>query len=354
MVSSLITLQSNQPCNISIDSEMANQTTEKSVGVLVTNLGTPQAPTPSAVKEYLAEFLWDPAIVQIPRPVWWLILHSIILRVRPKKSAQLYQKIWTDQGSPLLVTSTELTRKLELAAIANQLSIKCVLGMRYGQPSLGDALQILKNKTIDDLIVLPLYPQFSKTTTASTLTEINQQFQQLNWFPKVHPINYYADDSSYIDAIAHSIQSHWRQQNPGQKLLFSFHGIPKRLTLQGDPYYDHCMVTATKVADALNLKPEAWQIVFQSRFGREQWLQPYCAEVLQSLPREGCKHIDIVCPGFPVDCLETLEEIALANKALFYKAGGLTYNYIPSLNASDYHIQMLLQILRNKLDSLVL
>lgn len=322
------------------------------IGILVTNLGTPLAPTPQAVRKYLAEFLWDPLIVQIPRPIWWLLLHGIILRTRPKKSAANYKKIWTPSGSPLLVFTSELMQKLQIATQNKGFLFKYALGMRYGQPSIKEALLTLRKEGVSELIVLPLYPQYSKTTTTSTFLEINRQLQAINWNPCLYPINDYRGEQSYIKALVESIKAHWQKQKPGQKLIFSFHGIPKKLINQGDPYYHQCLETANSVTSALNINKKNIEIVFQSRFGREEWLQPYCSEVLQRLPKEGCKHIDVICPGFAVDCLETLEEMAITNKKLFHQAGGLIYNYIPALNDSEAHIESLSKLLINQVNKI--
>ncbi|MBA2653615.1 MAG: ferrochelatase [Gammaproteobacteria bacterium] len=322
-----------------------SNTNPPKIGVLITNLGTPDQPTPSAVKKYLKEFLWDPFIVQIPRPLWWLILNGIILRTRPKKSAKLYQKIWTKSGSPLLVFSSELVRKLRGAMTSRGYTFKYALGMRYGEPSIKQALINLREQGVTQIIGFPLYPQYSTTTTASTVHAIKKQLQQLKWEPTLHFIENYAYEPSYISALAHTIHNHWQKQIPGQKLLFSFHGIPKKLIAKGDPYFDQCLDTAAQVASKLNLEEKKWGVVFQSRFGREEWLQPYCNKVLQDLPKEGYKHIDVICPGFAVDCLETLEEMAITNKKIFHQAGGLIYNYISALNTTDLHIQSLSDIL---------
>lgn len=322
------------------------------IGILVTNLGTPLAPTTQAVRKYLAEFLWDPLIVQIPRPIWWLLLNGIILRTRPKRSAANYKKIWTSSGSPLLVFTSELMQKLQIATQNKGYQFKYALGMRYGQPSIKEALLTLRKEGVSELIVLPLYPQYSKPTTISTFLEIDRQLQSINWAPRLYPINDYRGEPSYIKALVESIQAHWQKQIPGQKLVFSFHGIPKKLINQGDPYYDQCLETANSVISALNINKKNVEIVFQSRFGREEWLQPYCSEVLQRLPKEGCKHIDVICPGFAVDCLETLEEMAITNKKLFHQAGGLTYNYIPALNDSEAHVESLSTLLMNHINKI--
>jgi protoporphyrin/coproporphyrin ferrochelatase len=315
------------------------------IGILVTNLGTPEAPTVAAVRAYLKEFLSDPFVVQIPQPIWWLLLHGIVLPIRPAKSLHLYQKIWTPAGSPLLVLSQQLLKKIQKTVNLSGYAFEFALGMRYGQPAIHRALASLRERQVEQLIILPLYPQFSNTTTASTKAHVHKQLKLLKWQPELKFINHYWQEQSYITALTQSIQEHWHKQTPGQKLLFSFHGIPKKHTLKGDPYFDQCHATAKQIAHALNLDAKQWEIVFQSRFGRSQWLRPYCTERLAQLPSEGYKHIDVICPGFAVDCLETLEEIALTNQELFYASGGLSYQYIPALNDSYKHSQCLAEIL---------
>lgn len=322
------------------------------LGILITNLGTPSSPTPQDVKRYLAEFLWDPHVVQIPRVLWWFILKGFVLRTRPKKSAQLYQKIWAKEGSPLLVHSQNIQKKMHCAMERRGLKTHFVLGMRYGKPSLAKALNELYTKNVKKIVILPLYPQYSTTTTASTLAEIKKQLALFSWQPALHAIENYANHSSYIKALSSSIITHRLKNPPAQKLLFSFHGIPKKLLKKGDPYFEQCMATATHVATELQLSKEEWEVVFQSRFGREEWLQPYCNQVLQDLPKQGIKHIDVICPGFPADCLETLEEMAITNKEFFYAAGGTTFNYIPALNDSNLHIECLSQILLDYIQAL--
>jgi protoporphyrin/coproporphyrin ferrochelatase len=317
-------------------------------GILITNLGTPQAPTKSAIKQYLAEFLADPYVVQMPKLLWWPLLNGIILQIRPQKSTRLYQKIWTSQGSPLLVFMSEILRKLRVSTKAKD-SFHYALGMRYGQPSIQQALLDLRNQQASKLILFPLYPQYASTTTGSMFAEIEVQLKKMDWQPKRHFIAHYAEEPSHIQALVHTIRAHWQRQIPGQKLLFSFHGIPEKHITRGDPYYHQCLRTAQQIALKLNLDNRNWEIVFQSRFGLQRWLQPYCATRLKELPKTGCSHIDIICPGFSVDCLETLEEIAIRNKTLFHQAGGITYNYIPALNDSDLHIQSLVEILVKRL-----
>lgn len=310
---------------------------QKKIGILVTNLGTPDAPTAKALLRYLAEFLSDPRVIEIPRPIWWLILHGIILRIRPKSSAKLYKKIWTEKGSPLLVGTKDLVEKLK--TLLNQEAeenIEIEMGMRYGSPSIPQSLVKLKEKNISKLIVLPLYPQYAAATVGSTFDKVSELLKKWRWVPELHFISGYHDNTSYILALAQSVQAHWATHPPGEKLLFSFHGIPKRCFDLGDPYYCFCHETARLVAEKLGLSEDRWQLVFQSRFGKAEWLQPYCVETLQTLAKDGVQSIDIICPGFAVDCLETLEEIAITNKKIFMDAGGKDYHYIPALTDAAY------------------
>ncbi len=315
------------------------------LGVLLTNLGTPDAPTPEALRRYLAEFLWDRRIVDLPRPLWWLILHGIILRTRPARSAAAYKEIWTDEGSPLLVTSRRQRDKLE-ARLKQRFGdrIAVALGMRYGRPSLAEALQQLRAANVQRLLVLPLYPQYSCSTTASTFDAVARAFERWRWLPETRFINHYHDNERYIQALADSIRDSWQDREPGEKLLFSFHGTPRRFLEEGDPYYCECLKTARLVAESLQLPDERWQVVFQSRFGREEWLKPYTDETLEALAQAGMGRVDVVCPAFSADCLETLEEIAVENRSAFIAAGGSELNYIPALNDRDDHIAMMTEL----------
>lgn len=308
-------------------------------GVLLVNLGTPEAPTPRALRSYLAEFLWDPRVIEWPRPLWWLVLHGIILNIRPTRSAKLYQKVWTNEGSPLLVISERQTRAMQ-EALQRRFTgpVEVALAMRYGNPSVPTGLAELRRKGARRLLVLPLYPQYSATTTASTFDAVTSELQTWRWIPELRFVSHYADDAGYIEALAARIRQHWKASGRGQRLLFSFHGIPKRYLLNGDPYYCECHKTARLVAQALDLSESAWQVCFQSRFGREEWLQPYTDETLCAQAREGVKTVDLCCPGFAADCLETLEEIAQEGQHTFLAAGGERLNYIPALNDSSAHI----------------
>lgn len=317
------------------------------IGILLTNLGTPDAPTPKALRRYLAEFLWDPRIVDLPRPLWWLILHGVILRTRPKKSAKAYQRIWSSQGSPLAAIANAQAHALQTyldARCASLPAVKVVCGMRYGNPSLSTALETLRHHHARRVLLLPLYPQYSAATTASTFDKVAQLFKKQRFIPEMRCVNQYAEHPKYIQALVNSIESHWQQHGRAQKLLFSFHGIPKRHFLEGDPYYFGCHQTASLVAEALKLAPEEWELVFQSRFGKEPWLQPYCDETLKQLPQQGIKTVDIICPGFSADCLETLDEIEYENQALFLESGGEALRYIPALNLRSDHIEAIADI----------
>ncbi len=316
------------------------------LGVLLVNLGTPDAPTPAALRRYLAEFLWDPRVVEIPRPLWWLILHGWILRTRPARSAKLYAKIWQKDGSPLLAIAkrqAQALRDLIKQRIKGPVHIE--LAMRYGNPSITAGLEKLRAARVRRLLVLPLYPQYSATTTASTFDAVVQVLKTWRWIPELRCINQYHDDPAYIQALANSIREAGVQQGAPEKLVFSFHGIPKRNLLLGDPYHCQCQKTARLVAEQLGLTPEQWQLTFQSRFGRAEWLKPYTLQTLAELARKGVKHVQVACPGFSADCLETLEEIDGENRHAFMKAGGETFHYIPALNERADHLHLLMSLI---------
>jgi ferrochelatase len=321
--------------------------TTNKTGVLLVNLGSPAAPTTSAVRRFLKEFLGDPRVVNLPRPLWWPILHCFILPFRPRRSTAAYRKIWDKKGSPLIFLTRQLTR--QVAERLNAKGIKTDYAMRYGEPSIARQLNAFKKQGIDNLIILPLYPQYSSTTTASVYDDLIKELNQWRHLPSFQFISDYHQNAHYIAAVAESITQAWRKQEKNDLLLMSFHGLPEQLTKWGDPYFDQCHKTAALIGEKLNLDKEQWQVVFQSRFGKAQWLKPYCAETLQNLPKQGVKKVDVVCPGFAVDCLETLEEIAMENKALFFKAGGEVYRYIPALNDSKAHADAIVRLLEQKL-----
>ncbi|MBA2490788.1 MAG: ferrochelatase [Gammaproteobacteria bacterium] len=314
-------------------------------GVLLVNLGTPDAPTRKALRRYLKEFLSDPRVIEWPRPLWWLVLNGIILNIRPARSARLYQKVWTAQGSPLLVFSEQQKEALR-AELTGRFSgpVEVALAMRYGNPSVAAGIEELRGKGVRRLVVLPLYPQYSATTTASTFDAVADVLKTWRWLPELRFVNHYADDDGYIEALAARIRAHWQAHGRGENLLFSFHGIPKRYLLNGDPYHCECHKTARLVAQSLELDKAAWKVCFQSRFGREEWLTPYTDDVLGELARQGTKAVDICCPGFAADCLETLDEIAGESRQVFIEAGGKRFSYIPALNDMPEHIQALADI----------
>lgn len=312
------------------------------IGVLLVNLGTPDAPDPVSVRRYLKEFLWDPRIVEIPRSIWWFVLNGVILNARPRRSAKAYQKIWTHDGSPLLTISLRQRDALTSALARNFGSeILVALGMRYGNPSIRMALGKLRDLNVHRILVLPLYPQYSATTTASIFDAVTNELRSWRWLPELRFINHYHDEPAYISALADSIRRHRAQAGNTDKLLMSFHGIPEEYFHKGDPYFCECQKTGRLLAEALGLTEDQWQLSFQSRLGPKQWLQPYTDQTLKALANNGVKSVQVICPGFSADCLETLEEIAMENRDIFLTAGGERYEYIPCLNDDAEHIAML-------------
>lgn len=313
------------------------------IGVLMVNLGTPDAPTKPALRRYLAEFLSDPRVVEIPRLVWLIILHGIILRTRPQRSAKLYQSIWTSEGSPLLVIS-----RRQQAAIQAQLGdgYDVQLGMRYGNPTITSALRTFQTAGVRKIIVLPLYPQYSGPTTGSAFDAVSAELQHWRWVPELHFINNYCDEPLYIAALANSIREHLAQHGKPQKIIFSYHGMPKRFLLAGDPYFCLCQKTTRLVQEALGLDKNDCITSFQSRFGKAEWLKPYTDATLENLPKEGIQDIAIISPAFSADCLETLEELEVENRAAFLAHGGTSYRYIPALNERADHIHALVHLIK--------
>ena len=318
-------------------------------GVLLINLGTPDAPTASAVRTYLAEFLADPRVVEIPKLVWMLILHGIILRIRPAKSAALYKQVWTDAGSPLLDISERQQAKLASQLQAEGHDVSVHLAMRYGSPSIESVTQNMLEKGVRQLLVLPLYPQYSGATNGSTFDALGEVLRKTRWIPDVRFISHYHDFTPYIDAVAGSITEHWATHGRADKLIFTYHGIPKRYLTAGDPYHCECYKTSRLVAEKLGLGKEEYMVTFQSRFGREEWLQPYTDHTLKSLPEQGVKSVQMICPGFSADCLETIEEIGIENRDYFLEAGGKRYEYIAALNAQPEHIAALESLIEKNL-----
>ena len=320
------------------------------IGVLVTNLGTPDAPTTAAVRRYLAEFLADPRVIELPRWIWRAILHGVVLRIRPRRSARAYASIWTREGAPLLVNSRAIADALEARwtdtpdasgaprAGRKPSRVKVALGMRYGAPSIPEALHALREAGAARIVVLPLYPQYSGATGGSTFDAVAAALSGWRRVPALRFIDHYHDDPGYIDALAASIEAAWSEGGRPNRLLFSFHGLPRRYLDAGDPYHCECHKTARLVAQKLNFDPDSWLVAFQSRVGREEWLRPYTDETLIEWGREGLERVDVVCPGFSADCLETLEEIGIRGRESFIAAGGGRLRYIPALNAGEAHI----------------
>ncbi|WP_075186325.1 ferrochelatase [Teredinibacter haidensis] len=323
----------------------------KKIGVLITNLGTPTAPTKRALRTYLKQFLSDPRVVEVPRLLWWLVLNGIILNIRPSRSAKAYTSVWTEQGSPLAIHTSAQAQQLstELQAVDDRIVVEWA--MRYGSPSIADALQNMMDKGVRKLVVLPLYPQYSGATTASTFDALAADFTHRRWLPELRFLTSYYDHPAYINAIVSSIRHHWSTQGRAEMLLLSYHGVPLRYLQQGDPYHCQCLKTSGLVASALGLDASEYITSFQSRFGREQWLQPYTDEILKSLPAKGVKSVQIICPGFSADCLETIEEIGEENRAYFMASGGSRYDYIPALNSEPEHIELLKQLVMDNIQT---
>lgn len=313
-------------------------------GVLLFNLGTPEAPTPSAVATYLREFLSDRRVVDLPRWFWLPLLYLVIVPIRARRSAAAYAKVWTDEGSPLLVLSQRLVDRLQEAGDDG---VQFELGMRYGEPSVRGALEKLRAAGAESLTVLPMYPQFSYTTTASGYDAVDSALEAMAWNPPQHRIDDYHDHPAWVRAVAGSIRAHWARAGRADRLMFSMHGIPQRYVDAGDPYQQQCVESTALVADSLAMQDDEWLLTYQSRLGREPWLQPYTDKTLEALPAEGVKSIQVICPGFAVDCLETLEEIAMENRELFEEAGGESLEYIPALNDSEGHVSALLEIIES-------
>jgi len=302
--------------------------------VLLCNLGTPEAPTAAATRRYLAEFLADPRVVEIPRLLWLLILHGIILRVRPAKSAAKYASIWMPEGSPLQVWTSRQAKYLQgmLGERGHQLLVKHA--MRYGQPAIAAQLDALKREGASRILILSAYPQYSGATTASVIDAVAHWALKTRHVPELRFVNRYHDDPAYIAALADSVRAHWQREGRGEMLVMSFHGMPARTLALGDPYHCECLKTGRLLAEALGLKPEQYRITFQSRFGKAKWLEPYTEPTLVKLAGAGLKRVDLICPGFSADCLETLEEIDQEARAAFLAAGGQAFAYIPCLNDS--------------------
>jgi ferrochelatase len=302
-------------------------------GILLVNLGTPDAPTAPAVRRYLKEFLGDPRVVEIPRAIWWLILNGIILNTRPKKSAAKYAKVWLKEGSPLRVYTERQTSLLQ-GYLSQRTKAPFVVehAMRYGTPSIPGALRKLKEQNCQRILVVPMYPQYAASTTATVTDIVYRELQQMRNTPALRTIRNFHDHTGYIRALANSIDGYWVKNGRPEKLLMSFHGLPRYTLDKGDPYHCECLKTGRLLAQQLGLQPDQYAVSFQSRFGKAEWLQPYTTATLKELGKQKTRRVDVICPGFVADCLETLEEIAMEGKEDFQHAGGGEYHYIPCLN----------------------
>jgi ferrochelatase len=324
------------------------------IGVLITNLGTPEAPTPKALRRYLHEFLSDRRVVEIPRLLWWLILNGIILNLRPRRSAKVYARIWQAQGSPLMIHTAQQHAILQQRLQMSHPHVLIEFAMRYGAPKIDQQLQSLRTQGAEYLLILPLYPQYSGSTTGSTFDALSKTLTGWRWVPDLRFVNHYHDYPAYIQACVAQIRTHWQQHGEPDQLILSYHGLPKRYLLQGDPYYCHCQKTSRLIAEQLNWESARIQTCFQSRFGKAEWLQPYLDKTLMQLGAQGqIKHVQVFCPGFAADCLETLEEINIENRHYFLDAGGQQFSYIPALNDSEAHINCLLQLITHNLNGWV-
>ncbi|MCX2317846.1 ferrochelatase [Klebsiella quasipneumoniae] len=309
-------------------------------GILLANLGTPDAPTPGAVKRYLRQFLSDKRVVDTSRLLWWPLLRGVILPIRSPRVAKLYQSVWMEEGSPLMVYS----RRQQQALAARLPDTPVALGMSYGTPSLASAVDDLLAQGVEHIVVLPLYPQYSCSTVAAVWDELARILAKKRAIPGISFIRDYAGHPDYIHALAASVRASFAVHGEPDLLLLSYHGIPQRYANQGDDYPQRCRDTTRELVSALGLPPERVMMTFQSRFGREPWLTPYTDETLKMLGEKGTKHIQVLCPGFAADCLETLEEIAVQNREIFLEAGGKQYEYIPALNADAAHIEMMVNL----------
>lgn len=325
--------------------------TPRRIGILLANLGTPDAPDAPSLRRYLAEFLWDPRVVEIPRVVWWLILNGIILNTRPARSAAKYAKVWmAEGGSPLRYWTERQAAGLSEALRADQGEpVEVAWGMRYGKPSIESAILDLRARGCDRLLFLPMYPQYAASTTASSTDVVADTFRRLRNVPGLRTVRNFHDHPAYIAALAAKVRIHWAMHGRPEKLVMSFHGVPRYTLDRGDPYHCECHKTGRLLAQALELPDDGWLVAFQSLFGRAEWIKPYTEPTVRELARAGVRRIDVICPGFPSDCLETLEEIGMEVRDAFLAEGGSEYHYIAALNDDPLWIDALAQIAREQL-----
>lgn len=324
--------------------------TQMRTGVLLINLGTPDAPTANALRPYLKEFLSNPRIIEIPKWIWWPILHGIILNFRPKKSAEKYAQIWMPEGSPLKVYTERQTDLLRNALEKRTSPAPMVeYAMNIGSPSVADVMQRMSNQGCERILILPLFPQYAASSTAAAMDNVFATLNTMRNMPAIRTVKHYHDEPGYIAALAHNINDYWEQNGKPDKLIMSFHGVPRATLDKGDPYHCYCQKTGRLLAEALLLNADQYQVCFQSRFGRAEWLTPYTSDTLMQMGKDKIRRVDVVCPGFVSDCLETLEEIAIEARKTFLEAGGQTFHYIPCLNDRDDWIQALTDIAHRNL-----
>ncbi|PKH89422.1 ferrochelatase [Colwellia sp. Bg11-28] len=335
----------------------ADENKGTTTAVLLTNLGSPDEPTTSAVRRYLREFLSDTRVVEIPRLIWLLILHGIILRIRPAKSAKLYQTVWQDDGAPLIsITAAQKEKMATKIKLQYGDNVIVDFAMRYGNPSIASVLQKFQQQGVDKLVVLPLYPQYAGPTTASTFDAVSKELQKWRYIPSIHFLNTYHNNPFYIQALAETVEEHVASHGKPERLVLSYHGMPELFHKWGDPYYDFCQETTSLLKrllleSDLGFTDDEIIMTFQSRFGKAEWLKPYTDETLENLPKQGIKHVAIMSPAFSADCLETLEELIHENSEVFLEAGGESYHYIAALNDRDDHIDALFDVLSPTLGS---
>ncbi|MGH8658694.1 MAG: ferrochelatase [Gammaproteobacteria bacterium] len=318
-------------------------------GVLLVNVGTPEAPTPAAVRRYLAQFLADPRMVELPRLLWWPLLYGLVLPTRATRSAAAYKAIWSESGSPLLMLSERLAEKLQRTLERKAMDrVKVALAMRYGKPTIAAGLEALRMANMERLLVFPLYPQYAAPSTGSAFDGVTDCLKSWRRLPEIRLINGYHDHPAYIRALVNSVRTQWAKDGQPERLLFSFHGLPQKYALAGDPYRWQCEETAKLVAGQLKLADGGWGLSYQSRFGPTEWLKPYTDQTLREWVREGIKSVAVVCPGFTVDCLETLEEVNIRYRQVFLDAGGEKFSYIPALNESEDHVDALVEVVMKR------
>ena len=323
--------------------------TKLRIGVLLSNLGTPDKPQRKELRVYLKEFLSDPRVIETPKLIWKVILNGIILNTRPQKSAKNYQKVWTDEGSPLLVILNKQKKLTQDLLGKENLELEFAVGMRYGNPSIEKGLEELREKNCNKIIVLPMYPHYCAATTGSTFDAVTNTMQKWRWVPSLRFISTYHDHPDYIKALANSIQKHWDEHGKPDKILFSYHGIPKKYFTKGDPYHCLCSKTTRLVREQMGLSDEIAMTTFQSRFGPQEWLQPYTDKTVEKLAKDKVEHLQIVAPGFSADCLETIEELDGENREIFEEHGGKKFSYIPCLNDQSDHINLIGALIKNEL-----